>query len=317
MPGGIFVSYRRDDSRDVAGRLVDHLRQTFSSKDLFLDVDTVTPGARFDQVLSDRVSRCAVMLAIIGPQWLTVKDKDGRRRIDNPGDYVRSEVAAALARGVPVIPVLVSGANLPDPADLPDDLKGLVMRQKVDLRYERFNADADALIASLAHIVPRRSSGLRLAPTVAGAVLLLAVLGIGAFLMTRPTAEKGPAAEAPQTAGPERTAGTGAGAVKAVELCTEASEVTARLASATSVETWNASAARFWELYNGPLYAIETAQKKRSKTNVSELETAMVRFGRLIPQGALPGSLPRGDLALPSLRVGEACAEVFDFYGAR
>jgi hypothetical protein len=309
MPGGIFISYRRDDSRDVAGRLVDHLRNTFSSKDLFLDVDTVTPGARFDQVLSERVSRCAVMLAIIGPQWLTVKDKDGRRRIDSPGDYVRSEVAAALARGVPVIPVLVSGADLPDPADLPDDLKGLVMRQKVDLRYERFNADADALVASLARIVRRRPTRLPLA-TIAIAGAALAAVSVAGLLMTRP-------AGTGQTAGPERAAGTGAGAVKAVELCTEASEVTARLASTTDPETWRASAARFWELYNGPLYTVETAQKQRAKDNISVLEAAMVGYGMLIPQGAPPGDLPRADLAMPSLRVGEACTEVFDFYGAK
>jgi TIR domain len=306
MAGGIFISYRREDSRDVVGRLADRLRRSYAEHDLFLDIDTVTPGSDFAQTLADRVNRCQVMLAVIGPGWLTARKKDGARRLDDPKDYVRSELAAALGRGVPVIPVLVSGAALPDAANLPDDLKGLAMRQKVDLRYERFNADADALISVLRGIVPPRMAPIRIALLTGAATLALAAIGVIAYVATRPPAPSGPTA----AASPAPT--TAAGAAKFVELCTEASEAAATLASTTDRAAWSRARERFWVLYNGPLYAVETAQKQRSKDNRSELEESMVLFGRELPaDNGLPKSLPMGQLQVPSLRIAKACTEVY------
>ncbi len=111
---GIFISYRRDDSRDIAGRLVDRLRQDYSAEQLFLDIDGIPAGTNFDSVLADRLKVCDVLLAVIGPRWVNVKDASGKRRLDEPGDYVRREIASALQRNdVRVIPLLVSDATMP------------------------------------------------------------------------------------------------------------------------------------------------------------------------------------------------------------
>jgi len=95
MAGGIFVSYRRDDSRHAAGRLLDRLRQSYEPHQLFMDVDNVAPGLDFVKVIEEQVSACDVMLVVIGPNWLDARDKAGVRRLDDPGDFVRLEVEAA------------------------------------------------------------------------------------------------------------------------------------------------------------------------------------------------------------------------------
>ena len=157
---GIFISYRRDDSRDIAGRLVDRLRQDYSDEQLFLDIDAIPAGTNFETVLADRLKACDVLLAVIGPRWVKVKDASGKRRLDEPGDYVRREIASALQRNdVRVIPLLVSDATMPRAEDLPDDLKALIARQKYELRYERFNADANDLISQLAGLFGPRARG--------------------------------------------------------------------------------------------------------------------------------------------------------------
>jgi len=117
--GGIFVSYRRRESRDFAGRLYDRLADRFGEGQVFMDVDTIEPGVDFAEEISRAVAACQVLLAIIGPGWLTVTDKRGRRRLDDPDDIVRLEIEAALARDVRVIPILVEGAVMPGRPDLP------------------------------------------------------------------------------------------------------------------------------------------------------------------------------------------------------
>jgi len=83
---GIFVSYRRDDSRDIAGRLVDRLRQDYAADQLFLDIEAIPPGTNFETVLDERLKACDVLLAMIGPHWVNAKDSNGKRRLDDPGD---------------------------------------------------------------------------------------------------------------------------------------------------------------------------------------------------------------------------------------
>src|SRR5262245_30179670 len=114
MASGIFVSYRRDDSRHAAGRLLDRLRQTYEPRHLFMDVNDIAPGLDFVKVLSEQVAACDVMLVVIGPNWLDAREDTGKRRLDDPRDFVRIEVEAALRRDVRVIPVLVDGASMPD-----------------------------------------------------------------------------------------------------------------------------------------------------------------------------------------------------------
>ena len=152
---GIFINYRRDDAPGVAGRLYDHLAKDFQRRDLFMDVDAIKPGLDFIKQLDTQVSNCDVLLALIGPHWLTAKNKQGARRLDGVRDYVRVEIASALKRDIPVIPVLIDGAGMPSEEDLPDDLKNLARRHALELRHTRFAADADAIVSALkAHLPP-------------------------------------------------------------------------------------------------------------------------------------------------------------------
>jgi hypothetical protein len=119
MASGIFISYRRRDAKHAAGRLVNHLRRTFDSDQLFLDIDSVDPGHDFKKAVSEKLQACEVLLAVIGPGWLSSSDERGTRRVDDPKDFARIEIESALARGIRVIPVLVDGASMPSEEDLP------------------------------------------------------------------------------------------------------------------------------------------------------------------------------------------------------
>jgi TIR domain len=296
---GIFISYRRDDSRDIAGRLVDRLRQHYSAEQLFLDIDGIPAGMNFDSVLAERLKVCDVLLAVIGPQWVNVKAASGKRRLDEPDDYVRREIASALQRtDVRVIPLLVSDATMPRAEHLPDDLRPLVARQNYELRYERFNADANDLIAQLSTIVQpaRRSSFAKPIIPLAALALLLAAGAIYFFTPNRNSAQHDPVLRE-----------------EAIKLCKEASEVTAQLATSSDRDNWNAARNRFWVLYNGPLYTIETKEKEKSPDHTSPLEGAMVQFGRLLKEtGDTPAKLPLTTLDQGSLAVARACKDTVE-----
>jgi TIR domain/PAN domain len=146
MAGKIFINYRRNDSIGTAGRLHDRLAQTFGRNSLFMDVDHVPAGVDFVDYLHGQVAACDVFLAVIGPNWLDAKDDDGRRRFDHPDDFVTIEIAAALARNIRVIPVLVDGARMPKADKLPVSVKPLVRRNAVEVRNTHFGRDADALV---------------------------------------------------------------------------------------------------------------------------------------------------------------------------
>ena len=144
---GVFISYRRADSDYPAGWLFERLAEHFGHTRVFKDVDSLQPGDDFDEVITTAVSSCSALVAVIGERWLTITDEYGRRRLDNPEDFVRLEIEAALTRGVRVIPVLVNGAGMPRSADLPPGLQGLARRQAVELSPYRF--DTTALIRVL------------------------------------------------------------------------------------------------------------------------------------------------------------------------
>lgn len=145
----IFISYRREDSEGQAGRLFESLREVFGEHTVFMDVATIEPGADFRRAIETNIDKCAVLLSLIGRTWLTVTDRDGKRRLDNPGDFVRIETASALKRGVTVIPVLVQGAAMPQEADLPADIKDLAYRNSVELTHARWDSDMQLLINAL------------------------------------------------------------------------------------------------------------------------------------------------------------------------
>jgi hypothetical protein len=147
--GGIFISYRRQDASDTAGRLYDRLADRFGDDQIFMDVDTVELGADFAEVIAQAVGTCQVVLVLIGRQWLTATGVDGRRRLDDPDDFVRLEVEAALERGVSVIPILIHGAVMPRHGELPTSLARLARHNALVLRYDSFRADADRLAGVL------------------------------------------------------------------------------------------------------------------------------------------------------------------------
>jgi hypothetical protein len=147
--GGVFVGYRRQETGHLAGRLHDRLADRFGESQVFIDVDAIEPGVDFAEEISRPVAACRVLLAIIGPAWLTTTGEHGRRRLDDPGDIVRLEVEAALARGVRVIPMLVEGAAMPGRRDLPGSLAGLARRNALHIRLDSFRHDAGRLVAAI------------------------------------------------------------------------------------------------------------------------------------------------------------------------
>ncbi|HLX87743.1 MAG TPA: toll/interleukin-1 receptor domain-containing protein [Acidimicrobiales bacterium] len=145
----IFIIYRRSDSSGHAGRLSDSLIAHFGSGSVFMDIDNIRIGEDFTAVAHDALSTCDAALAIIGPDWATVTDKQGRRRIDDPGDHVRVELADALARDIRVVPVLVHGAEMPGVRDLPPELSAFAYRNAFDLSDLRWRSDVGNLCEAL------------------------------------------------------------------------------------------------------------------------------------------------------------------------
>jgi TIR domain len=147
--GQIFMSYRREDTAYAAGWLFDRLASHFGRGKVFKDVDSIELGDDFVAAITTAVESCDVLLAVIGDQWLTITDQAGRRRLDNPDDFVRLEIEAALTRNVRVIPVLVEGARMPHADELPASLAKLVRRQALELSPSRFEFDTRQLIKVL------------------------------------------------------------------------------------------------------------------------------------------------------------------------
>jgi hypothetical protein len=146
----IFFCYRRDDSTYQAGRIFDHLAAHFGQDELFKDVDSMPIGRDFRQVLLEKVARCDVLLALIGDNWLSATEATGKRRIDNPLDFVRIEIESALRRDIPVVPVLVGQAPLPKAEELPQGLSELAFRHLVHIRPDPdFRHDVEQLIRGI------------------------------------------------------------------------------------------------------------------------------------------------------------------------
>lgn len=148
----IFINYRREDSAGHSGRLFDALSSHFSGR-LFMDVDTLEPGVDFVEAIEQAVGSCEVLIVVIGREWLTIKDKAGRRRLDDPGDFVRLEVESALARRIRVIPVLVQDAAMPGAEELPASLARLARRNAIELSDARWAYDVDRLAQTIQDIL--------------------------------------------------------------------------------------------------------------------------------------------------------------------
>lgn len=146
MPGRIFVNYRRDDERAMAARIRDRLAQAFGNANVFMDVDNLIAGQRFDRELEKALVETDVFLTVLGPKWMSIFQS---RLESGERDYVREEIAGALKRGIVVIPVVVEGCVLPRGSELPDDVRELVLHQKHGVTHEQFGRDVDALIEAI------------------------------------------------------------------------------------------------------------------------------------------------------------------------
>jgi TIR domain len=144
--GRVFISYRRQETAYAAGWLFDRLVDRYGRGQIFKDVDSIELGDDFVEVISTAVGSCDVLLALIGDQWLTIADELGRARLDDPDDFVRLEIEAALTRNVLVIPVLVEGARMPRADELPASLSKLIRRQALELSPSRFEFDTNRLL---------------------------------------------------------------------------------------------------------------------------------------------------------------------------
>ena len=184
---GIFISYRRGDTAGHAGRLSDGLSAEFGQGMVFMDLDAINPGVDYEERIRQAVASCHVALVLIGDQWLTTTTQDGRRRIDDPGDFVRLEVASALARDdLEVVPVLVEGAKMPAPDELPDDIARLSRINAIELTDQRWHYDLGRLIDAIRAAVRTETAARRrwpawwkiAAPVAAVAVAAAVVLAV-------------------------------------------------------------------------------------------------------------------------------------------
>lgn len=152
--GGIFISYRREDTAGHAGRIYDRLRERFGRDRVFMDVAGIEPGVDFVEAIDRAVGSCDVLLVIIGKKWLTCTDASGKRRLEDPKDFIRLETATALRRDIRVVPVLMQDAAMPGEGDLPDDLKKLARRQATEISDIHWDSDTEQLIETLAKVLP-------------------------------------------------------------------------------------------------------------------------------------------------------------------
>jgi hypothetical protein len=146
----VFISYRREDTKWQARAIYRFLTERLPREHVFMDVDSIPPGADFVDTLECWVGRCNVLLVLIGPNWVDAVDsKTGQRRLENPNDFVRIEVRKGLVRGIPVVPVLIDGAQIPRAEELPYDLRSLLRRNAEFVELRTVESDIERLMQRL------------------------------------------------------------------------------------------------------------------------------------------------------------------------
>lgn len=210
--GNVFISYRRSETAGEARALFKDLAAALGSGSVFMDVDTIALGRDFRETVRDRLASSEIMLALVGKDWVRIKDAAGRRRLDDPDDFVRLEIETALNRGIPVIPVLVQGATMPKIDELPQEIRNFTFRNAFELSHSRWESDVHELLRRLALVRedgrpaqepisgPPRQRPRRPWLTLAGAALL-SLAGAGLYVAyTRTGDERG----SPQPTSEER-----------------------------------------------------------------------------------------------------------------
>src|ERR1700719_2364231 len=145
----VFISYRREITAGEARALFNELLEKLGKNSVFMDVDSIALGRDFRGALQKTLESCDLMLVLIGKDWAEIKDDEGRPRLHNPGDFVRLEIEAALKRDIVVTPILVQGAHMPAPEQLPADIRDLVYRNGFELSHNRWESDFAEMIRRL------------------------------------------------------------------------------------------------------------------------------------------------------------------------
>jgi hypothetical protein len=202
----IAISYRREDSSPVTGRLYDRLRAEFGRRNVFMDFDSIPFGVDFRDKIKHTLERARVVIAVVGPSWAGSRDP-GKRRIDDPTDFVRMEIAAALQRGIPVIPVLLDNTVMPSVEDLPEELRPFAYRNALILDTGvDFHHHADRLIAGIHELVdggPRGKPKGRL--LIMGVIVVLALIAAAALWSLIARQNSRPGTTGPVTPAPHAT----------------------------------------------------------------------------------------------------------------
>jgi hypothetical protein len=154
----VFISYRRDESAGYAGRIADSFEEYFGEDKVFRDIDSLEPGLDFSEAIERALESSEVLLAVIGKHWLTATDAAGQRRLENPHDFVRVEIATALKRNIRVIPVLVQGASMPSADEVPEDLAPLTRRNAFELHDTSWRDDFRRLITVIERVIKGTSA---------------------------------------------------------------------------------------------------------------------------------------------------------------
>ena len=154
----VFISYRRDESAGYAGRIADTFEEYFGEDKVFRDIDSLEPGLDFSVAIERTLESSEELVAVIGKNWLTATDAAGQRRLENPDDFVRVEIATALQRNIRVIPVLVQGASMPSADEVPEDLAPLTRRNAFELHDSSWGDDVGRLISALERVLEHRKA---------------------------------------------------------------------------------------------------------------------------------------------------------------
>jgi hypothetical protein len=155
-PRKLFISYRREDGEGWAGRLAEKFQQAFGASTVFYDYDSIEPSSNWRNVVESALSECKLLVAVMGPRWVNATAANGDRRLDDPEDLVRFELATALERQIPILPVLVGKASLPRPADLPKELEALLNHQAVELSSQYWRREMGFLLTTAEKVIGAR-----------------------------------------------------------------------------------------------------------------------------------------------------------------
>ncbi len=145
----IFISYRREDTAGHTGRLNDWLKDQFRRDEIFMDIYSIEGGVDFADKIKKGVSSCDVLIAVIGKQWLSIRNASGNQRLSDPNDPVRLEIATALSHTIAVVPVLFQGASMPDPSELPEEVRHLTRLNAIEISDLRWDYDLKQLVSTL------------------------------------------------------------------------------------------------------------------------------------------------------------------------